>query len=107
MVSPLREDLRRSGGRMLQSLRLLALLGACLCAGAATVTLNGVPYTLRDHPRVMLDGSAGALTAAMSQKTATGRANPHNPTYKAIVAASEKTDPNLYQAPFGIALAAA
>jgi hypothetical protein len=55
----------------------------------------------------MLDGLGGALTTFLASSGAAGRANPSNPVYKALVAASERTDPNLYQSLFGIAPAAA
>jgi hypothetical protein len=94
--------------RRWRAVLLIGLLTALpISATAATVTLGGVAYTLRDHPRVLLDGSAGILTRAMADTGPNGRANRNNPTYKGLVTVSERTDPNLYQAPFSIALAAA
>src|SRR5579872_7408911 len=51
---------------------------------AASVTLNGQTYQLKDHPRVWLDGPSGPLTLSLSDTSPSGRANLNNPSYAAI-----------------------
>ena len=41
-------------------------------------------YTLKDHPRLYLDGSSGSITSSVSNKSASGRANPSNVAYVAL-----------------------
>ena len=50
----------------------------------STVTLGGVQYTLKAHPRVFLDGPGGVLTTAQSDGSSMGRANLNNPPYEAL-----------------------
>src|SRR5947209_19132756 len=59
---------------------VIAALCAPLGLAQTTVTLKGSVYSLRDHPRVMLDGSAGPLTMSLAAK-----AVPGNPPWDAMV----------------------
>ncbi len=60
---------------------LAVLLAASLCAAQTTVTLNGTGYTVKAHPRLLMDGAAGALSLSMQDTTATGKANAANPPF--------------------------
>lgn len=65
-------------------LLLVFACGAVSVCAQTTVTLKGAAYTLRDHPRVLLDGPFGRLTTAISDTSAMGRANNGNPVYVAL-----------------------
>lgn len=68
-------------------MKLALILISCVTALSAqtTVTLGGNNYTLRDHPRVWLDGPAGALTTALSDTGSTGRANTNNVVWNSLL----------------------